>query len=536
MHGPKKKEQAYAPLQLEELDEESQIDKEGIENVVAEDIGNTVESEAKGDDDGIVDLPLDDSSWVEKLICIVKRSVPVSIGFFLHFMTTFISLAFAGNYSLNVFAGLTLSNMFFNVTTLSLLVGMSGSVETLGSFHFGAGNFREVGLTFHRSMLILAVLAVFLLPILFKAGTVLRFIGMDDDICDVVDVYLRVRMLTLPMDVFEESFIKLCSCMGINSSTIVYGVLFNSTLLASNYLFIVYYEFEYVALAWTVVCATYISGICVFFFARGFPELQKTLIWMDMDVLKSVLEYDKCYEFIMLGIPGMAMLCSEWWAYEILTVLAGFIGTEAVAAQAILFQMVTLAFMLPLGMGVASCSIIGNSLGCGRLKLAKDTGKIALVTNSVMELFLGFLMYSYGSSFVAIFSEDEEVHSIVRDSLGFMSAFVFFDGLQCVASGILRGVGKQKIGAIMNIVAFYVIGIPLAYYFCFFLKHGVSGLLRGMFYGTLLQCTVLLYLLLWKEEELFVLTYDSATSAASAGIKGKEGKEIELPKMEIEKI
>ena len=46
MHGPKKKEQAYAPLQLEELDEESQIDKEGIENVVAEDIGNTVESEA----------------------------------------------------------------------------------------------------------------------------------------------------------------------------------------------------------------------------------------------------------------------------------------------------------------------------------------------------------------------------------------------------------------------------------------------------------------------------------------------------------
>jgi MATE family multidrug resistance protein len=46
----------------------------------------------------------------------------------------------------------------------------------------------------------------------------------------------------------------------------------------------------------------------------------------------------------------MLMLCSEWWAYEVLTVMAGVLGKEEVSAQAILMQILSLSFMVPLGM------------------------------------------------------------------------------------------------------------------------------------------------------------------------------------------
>lgn len=67
-------------------------------------------------------------------------------------------------------------------------------------------------------------------------------------------------------------------------------------------------------------------------------------------------------EFVSLGVPGTVMLCSEWWAYEILTIFASMLGTEEVAAQSVILQTAGLAFMLPLGLGIASASLIGLNL------------------------------------------------------------------------------------------------------------------------------------------------------------------------------
>lgn len=37
-------------------------------------------------------------------------------------------------------------------------------------------------------------------------------------------------------------------------------------------------------------------------------------------------------------------------------------------------------------------------------------------------------------------------------------------------SGAMRGIGKQKIGGITNLVGYYVLGIPVAYFFGFHLE------------------------------------------------------------------
>jgi len=38
------------------------------------------------------------------------------------------------------------------------------------------------------------------------------------------------------------------------------------------------------------------------------------------------------FEFLKIGIPSAAMLCLEWWSYEIMTLLAGYISVSAMAA------------------------------------------------------------------------------------------------------------------------------------------------------------------------------------------------------------
>jgi Na+-driven multidrug efflux pump len=61
----------------------------------------------------------------------------------------------------------------------------------------------------------------------------------------------------------------------------------------------------------------------------------------------------------------MAMLCAEWWGFEIHALIAGLKGTVALGAQSLILNTAQLAFMVPLGMGVAASTRVGNALGAG---------------------------------------------------------------------------------------------------------------------------------------------------------------------------
>jgi hypothetical protein len=99
---------------------------------------------------------------------------------------------------------------------------------------------------------------------------------------------------------------------------------------------------------------------------------------------------------------------------------------------------------------------------------------------------------------------DEDVRKVAKKSIFFLSMFVFIDGIQAISSGILRGVGRQELGAVTNVIAFYAIGLPLANVFSFKLKFGVPGLMFGMAFGTMTQAAVLLGLIWLREKQLFV--------------------------------
>ena len=50
-----------------------------------------------------------------------------------------------------------------------------------------------------------------------------------------------------------------------------------------------------------------------------------------------------------MGAYSAAMLCVSWWAFEIMTLISGFISVEAVATQIIMINTAFLIFMFPLG-------------------------------------------------------------------------------------------------------------------------------------------------------------------------------------------
>jgi MATE family multidrug resistance protein len=60
---------------------------------------------------------------------------------------------------------------------------------------------------------------------------------------------------------------------------------------------------------------------------------------------------------------------------------------------------------------------------------------------------------------------------------------MLFDTTQGIQTGIIRGIGKSSYASIGSIIAFYIISLPLAYYFAFVLGVGLKGLWTGMACG-----------------------------------------------------
>ena len=75
--------------------------------------------------------------------------------------------------------------------------------------------------------------------------------------------------------------------------------------------------------------------------------------------------------YLSIGLPSALMVCFEWWAFEILAILSGYIGVEALACEVIIINIVSFVFMMPLGISFAASSLVGNYLGQGNPRQAK---------------------------------------------------------------------------------------------------------------------------------------------------------------------
>ena len=57
-------------------------------------------------------------------------------------------------------------------------------------------------------------------------------------------------------------------------------------------------------------------------------------------------------------------------------ILAGILGVVEQAVNVILFNIIAVVYMMPLGMQEASCALIGNEIGANNPKLAKKYCKV----------------------------------------------------------------------------------------------------------------------------------------------------------------
>lgn len=155
------------------------------------------------------------------------------------------------------------------------------------------------------------------------------------------------------------------------------------------------------------------------------------------------------------GIPAALMLCLEWWAYEILSLYAGMLSIKELAANVILFNIITFLFMFPMGIANAVCALVGNSLGDEKPRIAKVFRTMALILIEFITAVLIILMIIFRYSIAYIYTDQQEVADLVAQTIPFFALMMFFDNFQGVSRGIVRAIGYQKYGCVTALIGFW---------------------------------------------------------------------------------
>lgn len=142
------------------------------------------------------------------------------------------------------------------------------------------------------------------------------------------------------------------------------------------------------------------------------------------------------------------------------------------------------SYQLPFGLSIASTNRIGNYLGAGKPEAARTVINASLA----LGLFYGcvinpslLLSARIGDFWGRLFdTTDPEVQKLITLLLIPAAVIQPADALQLVFGGVVRGVGLQEMGAYVNLVAYYVFGIPLALLLAFKFDLGLAGLWIGL--------------------------------------------------------
>lgn len=192
-----------------------------------------------------------------------------------------------------------------------------------------------------------------------------------------------------------------------------------------------------------------------------------------------------------LGNPTAIAHGMESTSFLILTLFAGYMGIAETAAWAIGLNILTIAFMIALGFGMAASVRVANHLGRQQPHRAAGSGWIAYRLGVVVLGLLAFVFLGFPEQMTKIYSQQPSVLQLAVPMMLIAAFAVTLDGMQAVAVGILRGYQDMWYITLSLTCSFWVVMIPL-WFFGFKLEYGPSGLMASILFAALTANIMLL--------------------------------------------
>jgi len=228
--------------------------------------------------------------------------------------------------------------------------------------------------------------------------------------------------------------------------------------------------------------------------------------------------------YVNLAVPAILMSCVETWALEVLIFESGMLPNAEVAVglMGLSMQMSTLVWMAAASIGGATSTRVSIKLGRGDGEAAKRSAQAGVAMVISTQLLLGSLAFSNRDQLIGLMTNNTDVITLFSAVMPLMACCFMSDGLNVVLSSVLSGAGRQWMGAKLNLLGWWLVGIPVATFLAFHEHQGVQGIWTGFTSASAMQSMILLY-------AVSTFDWDAEVQRAAALVAKSSGADPQLP-------
>lgn len=406
---------------------------------------------------------------------------------------SFVDTIMVGRLGGGPLAGMALGGVVFHLTYL-ISMALVMSVSPLAAQAVGAGNKGRSAVVARHGLLLAAVLSLPAMAVVYLAGPLLGNLGQDPTVVAGASEYLRAvapgllgAIVMVALRGFLEGYGNTRPIMVIA----FLGVLLNVT--ANEILIFGRLGAPALGLAGagyaTSITYTLMALALIAYVRLAYPSEPVFGDWR-------VIDGRLLRELLTVGWPIALTLGFEVGLFAAASLVMGYFGDAPLAGHQIAMQTVSMTFMVPLGIGIATGIRVGHAAGRGDPLGVRRAGWTGIILAAGFMVLSATVFLAVPRGIVGIYLDldlaaNAPVIAYAVTFLALGGVFQIFDGVQVAAVGALRGLKDTRVPMFFTLLAYWLVGMPVGLVFAFVLDLGP----RGMWFGLVISLVVAAVLL-----------------------------------------
>jgi MATE family multidrug resistance protein len=402
-----------------------------------------------------------------------------------------ISTMMVGRVSAEAIGALSLGNsLFFAVAIFGL--GMLLGLDYTVAHAFGAGRLGDSHRALLHGVYLSCALSVVLSSIVWLGTPLLDDLGIDRDVLRLALPYLRAITWSLAPLLVSSALRRYLQALGKVRPVMAIAVSADLVAVVACWI-LIFGRLGAPALGaegagWAVCLSRYyVLAMLIAYLVLSERSSSTGLARTPLG-----LERTRLAKLVKLGFPSALQTTFEVGVFAVATTLAARVDALSLAAHQIALSAASFTFMVPLGISSAAAIRVSQALGRSDPAAAVRAGWTALFLGAAFMAFAAAVFVTFPRAIARAFTAEPSVIATTISLLAMAALFQMFDGVQVVATGVLRGTGDTRTAMVANLLCHWLIGLPLGYSLCFPGGRGVAGLWFGLSLGLIMVALTLL--------------------------------------------
>jgi multidrug resistance protein, MATE family len=193
-----------------------------------------------------------------------------------------------------------------------------------------------------------------------------------------------------------------------------------------------------------------------------------------------------------VGVAAAISQAVEAGAFSAMTVIAGRISGDVVAAYQIILNLMAFVFMTALGMAAATSVLVSEAIGRNAPDDAARAGWTGIGLNAITMILAAVIILVFAEPIGRAYTADVALASLIASLMWIAALVLHPDGAQVVIASALRARGDNWFPTFSHILAYAVIMPVLGFWLAEREGLGVAGLLFAIFWASVASAGVLI--------------------------------------------